>query len=80
MSKMMIRNLPSNTTVESLNRLFAEFGTVCSVSLSKDIMTGRCRGLGFVHLDEHEVGGALWALNGKCLEGRVLYVAYEQKR
>jgi RNA recognition motif-containing protein len=67
-------------TVEHLDRLFADFGVVRSVSLATDIMTGRCGGFGHVHLDEEEAGAALYALNGKDLGGRVLSVIVEQKR
>ncbi len=80
MTKMMVHNLSSRTTVASLNRLFSEFGTVRSASLATDIMTGRCGGFGFVHLDEQQTGTALCALNGRCLGDRVLDVTYEQKR
>jgi len=80
MTEMLVQNLSSRTTVESLSRLFSEFGVVKSVSLATDIMTGRCGGFGFVHLDEQQVGTALCALNGRCIGDRVLHVAYEQKR
>ena len=76
---MMVQNLSPNTTVESLNRLFSEFGSVRSVSLATDIMTGRCGGFGFVNLYEQEFGAALYALDGRCLGGRVLHVTFEQK-
>jgi RNA recognition motif-containing protein len=80
MTKMMVHNLSSRATVESLNRLFSEFGAVRSVSLATDIMTGRCGGFGFVHLDEQQTGAALDALNGSSLGGRILRVTFEQKR
>jgi RNA recognition motif-containing protein len=80
MTKMMVQNLSSHTTVESLYSLFSEFGAVRSVSLATDIMTGRCGGFGFVHLDEQQTGAALGALNGRCLGDRVLRVTLEQKR
>jgi len=76
---MMVRNLSSHMTVESLNSLFSEYGAVRSVSLATDVMTGRCRGFGFVNLDEPEIGVALDALDGSCLGGRVLRVTIEQK-
>jgi RNA recognition motif-containing protein len=79
MTKMMVQNLSSGTTVESLNRLFSEFGAVRSISLATDIMTGQCRGFGFVQLEEQHAGTALGALNGRHLGDRVLHVSYEQK-
>lgn len=80
MTKMMVSNLSPHTTVESLNRLFSDFGTVRSISLATDVMTGRCGGFGFVHLYEHDTGAALDALDGKDLSGRALHVAIEKKR
>ena len=80
MTKMIVQNLSPRTTVESLSKLFAEFGTVQSVSLAKDIMTGRCGGFGFVNLYEQEDGTALYALDGRDLDGRVLRVTFEKKR
>jgi RNA recognition motif-containing protein len=80
MTKMMVQNLSSGTTVESLSRLFSEFGAVKSISLATDIMTGQCRGFGFVQLEEQHAGTALSALNGRHLGDRVLHITYEQKR
>jgi len=79
MTKMVIRNLSPAMTVENLNSLFSAYGAVRSVSLATDIMTGRCRGFGFVNLDEPETGAALDALDGSSLGGRVLRVTFEQK-
>lgn len=79
MTKMMVHNLSSHMTVESLNSLFSEYGAVRSVRLATDVMTGRCRGFGFVHLDELEIGAALDALDGSYLGDRVLRVTFEQK-
>jgi len=79
MTKMMVHNLSSHMTVEGLNSLFSEYGAVRSVSLATDVMTGRCRGFGFVNLDELEIGAALDALDGSRLGGRILRVTFEQK-
>ena len=80
MAKMMVQNLSPSTTTASLSKLFAKFGTVQSVSLATDIMTGRCGGVGFVNLYEQNEGAALFALDGKLLDGRVLSVTLEKKR
>lgn len=80
MTKIMVQNLSPTTTEENLQGLFAEFGTVQSVSLATDIMTGRCGGFGFVNLDEPNPGAALGALDGRCVGGRVLRVTIEKKR
>ena len=80
MTKMIVQNLSPHTTVESLNTLFSEFGTVRSVSLATDIMTGRCGGFGFVNLYEQDDGAAVYALDGRRLDGRVLRVTFERKR
>ncbi len=80
MTKMMVENLSPRTTAESLDKLFAEFGTVQSVSLATDIMTGPCGGFGFVNLYEQDDGAALYALDGECLDGRVLHVTFERKQ
>ena len=80
MTKMMVQNLSPHTTEESLNSLFEKFGTVQSLTLATDVMTGRCGGIGFVNLDEQDSGAALYALDGKCVSGRVLCVIFEKKR
>lgn len=79
-TKMMVQNLSARTTEDSLGRLFSEHGVVKSVSLATDIMTGRCGGFGYVHLDEPQTGTALKALNGQCIDNRVLIVTFERKR
>lgn len=76
---MVVRNLSPHMTAEHLSRLFSEHGAVRSVSLATDIMTGCCRGFGFVSLDELQTGAALDALDGSSLGGRIISVAIEQK-
>jgi RNA recognition motif-containing protein len=76
-TKLTVRNLSRSMTIERLDRLFSDFGTVRSVSLATDVMTGQCGGLGHVHLYERDAGAALGALNGRDLDGRVLRVSIE---
>jgi hypothetical protein len=49
------------------------------VRLATDIMTGSCRGVGFVSLDEASNGAALAALDGSSLGGRTISVTIERK-
>jgi len=79
-TKLIVRNLSPTMTEASLDRMFSDFGTVRSVSLATDVMTGRCGGFGHVHLFERVEGAAVSALNGKNIGGRVLRVAVERKQ
>jgi RNA recognition motif-containing protein len=79
-TKLMVHNLSPHMTAERLDQLFSDFGTVRSVSLATDVMTGRCGGFGHVHLYERDAGAALCALNGKDVGGRALRVTVEQKQ
>jgi RNA recognition motif-containing protein len=79
-TKMLVENLSSRTTEENLKQLFSDFGAVRSVSLATDIMTGRCVGFGFVHLDERQSGAALNAINGRRIGDRILHVTFVDKR
>jgi RNA recognition motif-containing protein len=78
-TKMVVRNLPPQVTPQSLSAAFSAHGDVRSVSLATDVMTGRCRGLGFVSLDESLSGAALDALDGSRMGGNIIRVSLEQK-
>jgi RNA recognition motif-containing protein len=78
-TKMVVRNLPPKMTLQSLRAAFSVHGDVRSVSLATDVMTGWCRGLGFVSLDELQTGAALDALNGSRLGGNIIRVSLEKK-
>jgi RNA recognition motif-containing protein len=66
--KIYVGNLPFSATEDEIRGMFAEFGTVESVSLVTDRDSGRPRGFGFVEmsdgadeairaLDQYEMGG-----------------------
>lgn len=78
-TKMVVRNLAPNTTIEKLNTMFEEYGAVHSVKLMTDVMTGRCGGVAFVTVDERVTGSACGALDGSRYEGRVIRVSIERK-
>ena len=56
--KLYVGNLAFQTTSDDLKTLFAEAGTVESVSLIEDRETGRSRGFGFVEMQTNEEGSA----------------------
>jgi cold-inducible RNA-binding protein len=73
--KLYVGNLAFQTTSDELTTLFAQAGTVESVSLIEDRETGRSRGFGFVEMSTKEEGAAaIQQFNGKDLGGRALNV------
>jgi RNA recognition motif-containing protein len=53
-TKLYVGNLSYNTTDEDLRELFAQAGTVKSVTVMRDRDTGRSRGFAFVEMDSNE--------------------------
>ena len=73
--KLYVGNLSFDTSSNELQTLFAQTGTVESVSLIEDRETGRSRGFGFVEMSTKEEGvAAISQFNGKELGGRALTV------
>ena len=73
--KLYVGNLAFETSSSELQTLFAQAGTVESVSLIEDRETGRSRGFGFVEMSTKEEGAAaIQQFNGKDLGGRALNV------
>ena len=73
--KLYVGNLAFETSSKDLQALFAQAGTVESVSLIEDRETGRSRGFGFVEMSSKEEGAAaIQQFNGKELGGRALNV------
>ena len=74
-SKLYVGGLPYATTENKLEDLFAEHGTVESVRVITDRMTGRSKGFGFVEMgSQAEAEAAIEKLNNFELEGRTLVV------
>ena len=73
--KLYVGNLAFETSSNDLQTLFAQAGTVESISLIQDRETGRSRGFGFVEMSTKEEGVAAVAqFNGKEVGGRALKV------
>jgi RNA recognition motif-containing protein len=74
-NKLYVGNLPFSTTEEDLQSMFAQAGTVVSVSLIKDRDTGRSRGFAFVELStQAEAEKAVGLFNNTQLDNRTLKV------
>ena len=74
-NKLYVGNLPFSTTEEDLRTMFAQAGTVVSVSLIKDRDSGRSRGFAFVELStQAEAEKAVSLFNNTPLENRSLKV------
>lgn len=74
-TKLYVGNLPYEATEDDLQELFAAAGTVESVNVMRDRMTGRARGFAFVEMaTEEEAQAAITQLNEKPFGGRTLTV------
>jgi RNA recognition motif-containing protein len=74
-NKLYVGNLPFSTTEEDLRSMFAQAGTVVSVSLIKDRDTGRSRGFAFVEFsNQAEAEKAVSLFNNTPLDNRTLKV------
>jgi RNA recognition motif-containing protein len=74
-SKIYVGGLPYSATEQQLTDLFAPYGTVESVRVITDKITGQSRGFGFVEMaTDEEAKKAIQALNSTSLGGRTLTV------
>ncbi|KAI8318865.1 the first Two Rrm domains of Fir in the complex with Fbp Nbox peptide, partial [Martensiomyces pterosporus] len=75
MSRVYVGSINFELTEEHIYKVFAEFGSVRSVSMSKDPATGRHKGFGFVEYDVPEAATlAMEVMNGTMLGGRQLKI------
>jgi RNA recognition motif-containing protein len=80
MKRMFVGNLSPDSTEQSVQALFSEYGTVRSIRLVADVFSGKCRGFGFVEMEGHEARAAIAALDGKTVGGNSLRVRFEDPR
>ena len=74
MKNILVGNLDSGATPESIRSLFELHGTVRKLKLMVDRVTGLSRGFAFVEMRDVEAGQAIAALNGAMVDGRSLDV------
>ncbi|XP_073002791.1 small RNA-binding protein 11, chloroplastic-like [Typha latifolia] len=73
--KLFIGGLSFYTTEEALSEAFSQFGQVIEAKIIMDKVSVRSKGFGFVTFaSEDEAHKALTEMNGKILNGRVVYV------
>ena len=74
-NRLFVGNLSFDTTDSDLQTLFAQAGTVQTVSIVRDKETGRARGFGFVEmLNEADAQNAIDQFNQQQFGGRNLTV------
>jgi cold-inducible RNA-binding protein len=74
-TKLFVGNLSFDATEDDLQDLFAQAGSVNSVTIMQDRATGRPRGFGFVEMaTEADTAKAISMLSGKDFKGRALTV------
>src|SRR6478672_7241978 len=79
--KLYVGNLSFETSSNELQTLFAQTGTVESVSVIEDRETGRSRGFGFIEMSTKEEGAAaIEKFNGQQVGGRALKVNAPEQR
>ena len=73
--KLYVGSLSYDTTEDTLKDLFSQAGTVESVAIIIDKISGRSKGFGFVEMSsEEEATKAIEMFNGKEFEGRNIVV------
>jgi RNA recognition motif-containing protein len=74
-TRLFVGNLPYTATAEDLQKLFAEAGTVTTVSLMTDRETGQSKGFAFVDMGSKEAAAeAIRRFDGRSALGRILKV------
>jgi len=80
-TKLYVGKLSFDTTDNSLQAVFAQYGTVVSAQVIMDRDSGRSKGFGFVEMeDQTSADAAIAALNNQEFEGRTIAVSVARPR
>jgi len=80
-TKLFVGKLSYDTTNDSLQTLFAQYGKVISAQVIIERDTGRSKGFGFVEMEDQTAAqAAIDAIDGKEFEGRVIVVSVAKPR
>ncbi|KAL0347015.1 UNVERIFIED_CONTAM: Small RNA-binding protein 11, chloroplastic [Sesamum calycinum] len=78
---LVIRGLSFYTTEQGLSEAFSQYGQVVEAKIVMDRVSDRSKGFGFVtYASEDEAEKAIAEMNGKPLNGRVVFVDYAKPR
>uniref|UniRef100_A0A452GNN2 Polyadenylate-binding protein n=1 Tax=Gopherus agassizii TaxID=38772 RepID=A0A452GNN2_9SAUR len=79
-TNVYIKNFGDDMDDDRLREIFSKFGKTLSVRVMMDD-TGRSKGFGFVNFEKHEEAQkAVADMNGKQINGRMVFVGRAQKR
>ncbi|XP_018831241.1 small RNA-binding protein 11, chloroplastic-like [Juglans regia] len=74
-SRLFVKGISFSTTEDTLVEAFSKFGQVIEAKVIMDKVRNRTKGFGYVTFaNEDEAQKALMDMNGKVLDGRVLFV------
>lgn len=80
-TKLFAGKLSFDTTSDSLQALFEQYGKVASAQVIMDRETNRSKGFGFVEMEDQAAAqAAINALDGKEFEGRTIAVSVAKPR
>jgi RNA recognition motif-containing protein len=80
-TKLFVGKLSFDTTNDSLQALFAQYGTVVSAQVIVDRGTNQSKGFGFVEMEDQAAAqAAINAIDGKEFEGRTIVVNVAKPR
>ena len=80
-TKLFVGKLSFDTTNDTLQALFAQYGKVVSAQIIMDRDTNRSKGFGFVEMEDQAAAqAAIDALDGKEFEGRSIAVTVAKPR
>jgi len=78
---VFIKNFGESLSIEKLEEMFGEFGTITSVIVMEDEQTKKSKGFGFVAFEAHEAAeAAVEKYNGHEIDGRKIVVCRAQKK
>ncbi|KAG2686673.1 hypothetical protein I3843_09G017200 [Carya illinoinensis] len=80
-SKLFVGGLSFYTTEKGLSEAFSQHGQVVEAKIVTDRVSDRSKGFGFVTFaSEDEADKAITEMNGKTLNGRVVFVDYAKAK